>query len=593
MSQKDRAVTPLKKNGNSMKYITYTVFILLLFSQVCFAQNPTIEMSISPREFNLQEQAVLTIRIEGQQSINLSLPEVAGLTLQNRGTSTSVNFINGAFSASSSTSYTVKASQEGSYTIPPIRIEISGKEYSTRPLQFRVHPAQRQIEKGATESGEIAFFKIESPGRHYVGESVPLSIDVFFNGDYRSKIDYTPQLIGEGLLMPPIKEKPEQSQVNLNGKNYTRVHWQTNITGIRAGTYPIRFKMGLSVYSQQRQSPLANNFKDPFFNSFFNNNRRVPLEISSDEIALSLIELPLKGRPEKFSGAVGIFKVEVRADAAIADIGQPVTLSATISGRGNFDGVMAPVFPQTEAWKAYSPTPVQGGGNKNFNQVIVPEDVSIKEIPSLSFNYFDPEKRRYEQIKTAAIPITIKGSAEAPAPEAAVPMPEVVPKVLSPEKRFPNLLPQYEVSGGFHEKIAPLFMNRWIEATFICLVLLVFILAILRLYLYIRNKNPQRERRTLRKKLARRALAELEEALQGDDPSAFLRISQKAIQQHCALLLDLDPATITASTLREKTEGRTYIEILERADRARYGAESLSAQEMKVYLSTLEKEFYL
>src|SRR5205823_13390231 len=85
-------------------------------------------------------------------------------------------------------------------------------------------------------------------------------------------------------------------------------------------------------------------FNDPFiidpFGSFA---ERRDIKVKSEPVALQIKPLP-PGAPPAFSGAVGNFTIAAAADPKKVQIGDPITITAKISGRGNFDRVSTPVL---------------------------------------------------------------------------------------------------------------------------------------------------------------------------------------------------------------------------------------------------------
>ena len=83
---------------------------------------------------------------------------------------------------------------------------------------------------------------------------------------------------------------------------------------------------------------------DPFSDAFFSNpfaqfGERRDVQITSDPVALEVKPLP-PNAPPSFSGAIGIFTMATDAKPKSVQVGDPITVTTTISGRGNFDRVV-------------------------------------------------------------------------------------------------------------------------------------------------------------------------------------------------------------------------------------------------------------
>src|SRR5207237_8840377 len=95
-------------------------------------------------------------------------------------------------------------------------------------------------------------------------------------------------------------------------------------------------------------------------------------------------------------------------------VGDPITVTTTISGRGNFDRVNAPVVEDEHGWHKYPPSSkfkqddeVGLSGTKTFEMVLSPNEKK-QGLPLLAFSYFDPVKEQYMTLHSEAIPINVQ-----------------------------------------------------------------------------------------------------------------------------------------------------------------------------------------
>ena len=92
-----------------------------------------------------------------------------------------------------------------------------------------------------------------------------------------------------------------------------------------------------------------------------------------------------------------------------------------ITGRGNFDGVTAPVLTDPAGWRTYPAStkfdpddPVNVTGTKTFEMAVIPETKKVT-MPVFQFSYFDPGTEKYVTSTSQASPLTVEGEAP-PAP---------------------------------------------------------------------------------------------------------------------------------------------------------------------------------
>jgi len=108
-------------------------------------------------------------------------------------------------------------------------------------------------------------------------------------------------------------------------------------------------------------------------------------------------------------------------------VGDPITVTTTISGRGNFDRVNAPLLEDDRGWHKYPPSSkfkqddeVGISGTKTFEMVVSPNE-NKQSLPVLAFSYFDPVKEQYVTLHSEQTAITVQGGAVAPAVAAQPP----------------------------------------------------------------------------------------------------------------------------------------------------------------------------
>ena len=128
------------------------------------------------------------------------------------------------------------------------------------------------------------------------------------------------------------------------------------------------------------------------------------MRFSSEATALEVKPLP-PGAPPSFAGAVGNFSLTTDVKPRTAQVGDPLTVTASISGRGNFDRVTAPTLENERGWHTYPPSSnfkanddIGVGGTKTFELVITPNEPK-KDVPPLVFSFFNPLKEQYVTLK--------------------------------------------------------------------------------------------------------------------------------------------------------------------------------------------------
>src|ERR1019366_6950819 len=172
---------------------------------------------------------------------------------------------------------------------------------------------------------------------------------------------------------------------------------------------------------------------DPFMQNFFGATVTKDITATSLPSDLTVLELPVEGRPPNFSGAVGSFKIGGELSSSAAAAGDPLTLRMHVTGSGNFDRVDSAMLEHLDQWKTYPPkssfkaTDALGlKGEKVFEQPLIASKPGTHTLPGLAFSYFDPGTHRYETVRDAPLDVTISpsladGSLKSPGPAGPAP----------------------------------------------------------------------------------------------------------------------------------------------------------------------------
>lgn len=589
------------------------IFFLLLFG--CFllvlageaAAEATVSATLSPSSFSIGQSGQLSLTVTGTKSAELELPEVEGLEILRRGQSSRMNFVNGTYSSSLTTTFIVIASAPGQYIIPPIRVTVGKKHFETEPLELSVTPAAATVPSAGTDAqhsankeGPNAFITLEGIGdQHYLGEVVPVTIRAYFHQGLRADLASFPRLTGDSCVIEPLKKEPAQIRETKNGAGYNVLIWETELSPIKEGDHTLQLEMDAVQYVQQRrQSTSIFGGQSPFgrdiFDDFFGGVQKRPFRLASEPLPITILPLPAEGRPDDFNGAVGIFSFETSVEPQSAEVGEPLTLQLKIRGSGNLDRVEAPLFPDSPAWKSYTPSLLETSASaqrtdeKIFEQAVVAKSRDVEAIPPIFFSYFDPAKKSYVTLTSQPLPVTISGD-DAPLPAAAAVVAAPGPTSARPDD-LEGLAPLHLDPGGTVSTIRPLFLQSWF-LLLLAALLLVLAGSLAMLYYQCRSQNRQEEKLHIRQKNLHKSLQLMEKAAQHDDSAAFLRESRRCIQHYFGSLWDCEPSAITLSDISRKTHDSTQLaELFKMSEQAAYGGKMLDKTAMVSYLQLFKSE---
>ncbi len=600
------------------------------------ADEANISASLDPTSFSVDQAAQLTVQVTGSSSAEPELPEVDGLRFFPHGQSSRMQWINGSYSSSVSYLYMVQADRAGTYVIPPIKATVDGKVLQTDSITCTVQPAgpaaippgagqgggimapggQTRLRSG--ESEKIGFMRIILKKKTaYVGELVPMTIKAYFRQGIQATINSEPHITGESFVLQHRAKKPLQTEELVNGIPYSVLTWNDSISGVKAGKFPLEVDLGATLLVRQQVVHPSGMFGSPFFgdaflNSFFGGGyKEKRVKLVGPKRSLTILDLPEKGRPANFGGAIGTFSLLVSVKPTTAKVGDPLTLKMVVTGTGNFDRVEPPVFPVGGGWKTYTPSSEfkdlgNGRGRKKFEQAIVPTSSSLRAVPSVSFTYFDPGSRQYVTLKSDAIALHLQGNGPAAAvatPAQPAPAPAAPEKKKTgppPEKTLPaaitpaataGLAPLETDLGVLSRRIIPTYKKSWFIGWIGISLLLLATGWFLRLRRQRLLADPSiLQRRDLDRKL-KHHYQEMEQALAAGDSDRFLQSCRAAIQDRLGLAWQQEARAITLAALQERlAAGSPLITVFQQAEHGSYVGIHMDREEMRSTLNLVRKE---
>jgi len=405
-----------------------------------FADSPSVTAVLSNSEIVVGETVELQIKVTGPG--DAQPPEeisVDGLEIHATGQSRQFEIHNFATSSSVTYNYTILPLRAGRFTIPSQTVRAGGKLLRTPQLILNVADApgrsssarpSRGTQSQSVSASDLLFAELIVPKKvAYVGEIVPVQIRMGFDPRVRPRLIEPPEITGQGFTAQKLQQSGQTSET-INGRPYDVVTYKTAIAAARAGKFevgPVKAKAQVIVprtrSAPRSRSPFGFDLDDPFSDPFFSNpfaqmGERREVEIKSEPVALEVKPLP-PNAPPSFSGAIGNFVMTTDAQPKSVQVGDPITLTSAISGRGNFDRVNAPVVEDERGWHKYPPSSkfkqddeVGISGTKTFETVLSPNEKK-QSVPVLALSYFDPAKEQYVTLRSEPIAITVQGGAAA------------------------------------------------------------------------------------------------------------------------------------------------------------------------------------
>src|SRR5437764_7679206 len=609
--------------------ILFLTPIVIAAMQSSFAASPSITAVLSDSQPVVGQMVQLEIKVNGANSANVpDTISIDGLEIHQTGTSRQFEMHNFDVTSSVTYNYTILPLKAGHFKIPPQTVRVGSDSLRTPELVLNVAQGSRGsgTSAGSAQSGQstvgskIAFAELVVAKKDaYVGEMVPAVIRLGFDPRAHGRLEEGPELSGQGFTTQKLQQ-PRENLETIGGRTYQVYSFKTAIAAARPGKFeigPVTAKAAIVLPRRPSTSPrtrprapfdlfnLDDPFSDPFFSDpFGSTGERTELPIQSETAALNVKPLP-PNPPPNFSGAIGNFTMTADAKPKTVQVGDPITVTSTIAGRGNFDRMNGPALEDERGWHKYPPSSkfkqdddVGMSGQKTFEMVIAPNEKK-SAVPPLVFAYFDPIKEQYATLRSEPVSIQVEGSAApaptaAAAPSTAAPSATAATAAATPAAKPQDILYQMNDLGRVRS-FAPIYEQRffWVVQFAPLLLLFAFMGWKIR-QAKIDNRDARRvaalqhESAELLRKLRRSELS----------PQEYFSNASRVVRVNTALARNISPNAVDAETAanafglseNERAQLRT---LFERNDELRFsgggnGAGKISNDERDEVLRLLE-----
>jgi hypothetical protein len=220
------------------------------------------------------------------------------------------------------------------------------------------------------------------------------------------------------LIIEKFGEKSVAMEDSL-GVRYVVLSYPSSLFGVTAGVFkldPVKVRFDIAkrrIETEADRNTLLND-NEEFYNAIVGSLARRAVELMTSPLEVRVEPLPVDGRPVGFTGAVGNFKLSMKADREKAGTGEPVMVTLTVTGDGNYDTVRVPDIGKASGISTYSPSVVKEADKAVSEQMIKINSLNVKEIPAVDFTFFDPGEERYVTVTAGPLPITVEGVEIAP-----------------------------------------------------------------------------------------------------------------------------------------------------------------------------------
>jgi hypothetical protein len=411
------------------------LFFLLLALAAPAAAEIEVRALLEPEVVSVDETAVLTVEVRGggfarlrfQPDFELDNLEIVGGPFQYE----DMVFGSGPLSRSFRLSWQVRPLRVGRARVHAISVRLrneirqlpdreievrdeppagSSRRSGRRPAQDMVDPFDQLFgrlplpwRQSRPETPGV-FLKAEiEPQRPVVGEQVLYTVYLYTREDITAITPSgVPPFRGFWARDIPLPQHLPTDMVEIDGGRYARVPL------LKKALFPLR--PGRSRIEPTRMDLAVRHFERRFFGPPLTSTDQVQVE--TDPVTIDV--QPLPPAPPGFSGAVGRLALAASLTPRELRLGEAATLTVTLSGEGNLQGVEE---PQLQAPSGLTLSPPQQGstdeisgtrvkGSRTWSYVVIPDRAGRYSVETPAIPYFDPVSRSYQVASATPLDLT-------------------------------------------------------------------------------------------------------------------------------------------------------------------------------------------
>lgn len=394
------------------------LILFLVLVNVSLAQT-RLEVKMSKTTLKVGESAQLSF-IFNAVGDDFIPPKINGFQVNGPMVSQSENIINGAYSGNQQFAYVIQAIRPGKFTIPSAMVEFKGRIFKSQPVIVTV---LNQNIKGEKQTNEDSYVSKNNVGKNapvfieaeisktnvYINEPVEVSYRVYLNPKFKiekeNKINF-PKYNNFWSQTEDLRDN-HWEQVVVNGRiYYTKLFRRTVLYPQKTGNLsidPLSLDFNIAYPTGELDF-----FNDPQYETA----RRV---IATPSKTIVVKPLPEKGKPENFTGAVGVFEFNVIVDKLESKTGEAIQMEFVVTGTGNLKLFELPKPNLPADFEIFEPTHkedieenIRGmSGSISDSYTIIPQNKGKFLVKPQQFSYFDIQSKSYKTISSDEINLTI------------------------------------------------------------------------------------------------------------------------------------------------------------------------------------------
>lgn len=379
-----------------MHRIFYLLSGFFICGAVCSAAQPGLKMTVDRSVVRLGDTVELALVFNDTANVPApSLGGIEGFDVRYNGPSSQVSIINGAATSSITHRYTLIPLKSGDFNIGPFEFKYKGSSFRTDNITIKVTAADQN--QSGSSLQDYVFLKMTLPSENvYVNQRFKFKVNLYVHGLTLRNIQY-PRLEVDGLIISDFKNTSRTAEV-LSGVEYEVIEFTATAFASRSGKLllgPCLLDADMVVNNPGRRNGFSGGLFDSFFDDVFSMSSLKNITIRSKQDQLTVLDVPLDGRPADFSGIIGRVSFDAYFLKSSARAGDPLTFICRIGSEDTQKIPALSIDADKNDFKVYSPQEKTEQGCKIFEYAVIPLRAGNLSFPSVTLSYFDPGQGRY------------------------------------------------------------------------------------------------------------------------------------------------------------------------------------------------------
>ncbi|MFC4636402.1 BatD family protein [Dokdonia ponticola] len=589
-----------------MKLKLYIYVLILLSIATVSAQDVSFNAKVNKKKLGVNERLRIDFELN-QDGDNFKRPDFEGFTIYSGpNQAVSRSWVNGKSTYSKTFSYILAPTKRGTFTIDQAEITINGEVYKSPPIEVTVTAAVDKPKDG-NDAAYIASEKIHLVAE--VSKSSPY-LNEAFTVVYKLYVSPETSVSNWREIDSPKfadfwSQNIDEKQFKVYDSEYEGEPYRYVILR-RTVLYPQKTgKLNIEPLSLNVSVSVPTNRRD-IFGRFLTQNANIT--VSAKNRTVNVKPLPLDGKPDDFTGAVGEFDFTVKTDKRSLDASEAFQISVEANGNGNLKLFELPKPNLPSKLEVYEPenadrvrTNLSGmSGLKKSTYTVVPSYKGKYPIPPLSFSYFNPKTERYERKTSDEIVIEVNNGPVDSEPEKTTTTTNGINKqqVVAADKQFAYIKTTSNLQSIAKKKF---FKSELFWALLLGPFLLIPVAMIIRKKRQAYTSDVQGNRIRKADKLARKFLSEAKKNL--GNQKAFYVAMERALHNYLKAKLNIQTSEMSKDRITRLLKERDvdgantieFISLLESCEFARYTPSSNVAMQQDYdkavrVISTMDKQ---